>query len=145
MRRINIIFVTFFILGFQNNVFAQKEVSQNGSRKNKIASTRKKIIIKYGIASYYANKFIGRKTATGDIYLKEKLTAACNTLPLRTWIKVTNLRNNKSVIVKINDRLHHNNKRLVDLSFHAARLLGFTGRGLARVKVEVLNNFKIGK
>lgn len=87
---------------------------------------------------------MGRKTASGEIYRKEKLTAACNSLPLRTWIKVTNLKNNKSVIVKINDRLHRKNKRLIDLSYHAASVLGYTGRGLTRVKIEVLNNFKIG-
>lgn len=133
-----------FFLFCACNVLAQNKQNQGDSKQNKIDSTTRKIIIKYGIASYYANKFVGRKTATGEIYRKEKLTAACNKLPLRTWVKVTNLRNNKSVIVKINDRLHPKNKRLVDLSYQAARVLGYTGRGLTRVKVEVLNNFKIG-
>lgn len=140
-----IIFLIYLFLGCDSNVIAQKKPNQSGSRQNKIAASVKKIIIKYGTASYYANKFVGRKTASGEIYQKEKLTAACNKLPLRTWIKVTNLINNKSVIVKINDRLHPKNNRLIDLSYHAARVLGYTGRGLTRVKVEVLNNFKIGK
>jgi len=101
-------------------------------------SSVKKNIIKYGIASFYAKKFNGRQTASGDIYNSTKYTAACNVLPLHTWVRVTNLRNEKSVIVIINDRLHPKNKRLVDLSRSAAQALAYTGRGLTRVKVEVL-------
>jgi rare lipoprotein A len=66
------------------------------------------------------------------------MTAAHNTLPLGTWIRVTNLHNKKIVVVRINDRLHHRNPRLVDLSKSAAKKLGYTGQGLTRVKVEVL-------
>ena len=132
-------------LCFSNHAIAQKRIKNVGLHKNRLATGAKKIIIKYGIASYYANKFHGRKTATGAIYRKEKMTAACNILPLGTWVKVTNLKNNKTVIVEINDRLHPKNKRLLDLSYHAAQLLGFTGRGITRIKMEVLNNFKIGK
>ena len=92
----------------------------------------------YGIASYYADKFEGRQTANGEIYSHSKLTAACNILPLGTWIRVTNLRNNKSVIVKTNDRLHIRMKRIVDMSKSAAKILGYTGRGLTQVMVEVI-------
>jgi len=92
----------------------------------------------FGTASFYADKFAGRKTANGDNYDPAKYTAACNVLPLGTWIKVTNLRNNKSIIVRINDRLHANMNRLVDLSKVAANQLGYVQRGLAKVKVEVL-------
>lgn len=92
----------------------------------------------YGIASFYADKFNGRPTANGEIYDSNKLTAACNVLPLGTWIRVTNLRNNKSVIVKTNDRLHPRMKRLVDLSRSAAEKLGYIRRGLTQVKVEVI-------
>lgn len=94
--------------------------------------------ILYGQASFYASKFEGRKTANGEIFRHEKLTAACNSLPLGTWIKVTNLRNGKSVVVKTNDRLHPKTKRLVDLTHSAAQKLGFIKSGLTRVKVEVL-------
>jgi rare lipoprotein A len=94
--------------------------------------------IYYGIASYYADKFNGRPTANGEIYDHKKFTAACNVLPLGTWIRVTNLKNDKSVIVKTNDRLHARMKRIVDLSKSAAEKLGYTGRGLAQVKVEVI-------
>ena len=92
----------------------------------------------YGVASYYADKFNGRPTANGEIYDHKKFTAACNVLPLGTWIRVTNLKNNKSVIVKTNDRLHARMKRIVDLSRSAAEKLGYTSRGLAQVKVEVI-------
>lgn len=92
----------------------------------------------YGIASYYADKFNGRPTANGEIYSHRKLTAACNVLPLGTWIRVTNLKNNQSVIVKTNDRLHPRMKRIVDLSRAAAEKLQYTGRGLTQVKVEVI-------
>jgi rare lipoprotein A len=94
--------------------------------------------ILYGQASFYASKFEGRKTANGEIFRHEKLTAACNSLPLGTWIKVTNLQNGKSVVVKTNDRLHPKTKRLVDLTHTAAQKLGFIKSGLTRVKVEVL-------
>ena len=92
----------------------------------------------FGIASYYADKFIGRKTATGATYSHAKATAACNILPLGTWIRVTNLRNKKSVIVQVNDRLHPKNKRIVDMSRSGAEKLGYIGRGLTQVKVEVV-------
>ena len=85
------------------------------------------------------NKFNGRKTANGEIFSHAKLTAACNVLPLGTWIRVTNLKNGKVVIVKTNDRLHPNTRRLVDLTKTAAKQLGFISRGLTRVKVEVLD------
>jgi rare lipoprotein A len=102
---------------------------------NRIAADKRTY---YGIASYYADKFNGRPTANGEIYSQERFTAACNVLPLGTWIRVTNLRNNKSVIVKTNDRLHIRMKRIVDLSKVAAQKLGYIGRGLTQVKVEVL-------
>jgi rare lipoprotein A len=94
--------------------------------------------VQYGTASFYADKFEGRKTANGEIFSQKKMTCAHNTLPLGTWVRVTNLRNKKSVIVRVTDRLHHRNPRLVDLSKSAAQKLGYIGHGLTRVKVEVL-------
>lgn len=94
--------------------------------------------VQYGVASYYADKFEDRKTANGEVFSQKKMTAAHNGLPLGTWIRVTNQRNGRKVVVKVNDRLHHRNKRLVDLSKEAARRLGFINSGTTRVKVEVL-------
>ena len=102
------------------------------------AKATKKVKTLFGIASYYADKFNGRKTASGEIYQHKKFTAACNVVPLGTWLRVTNLKNKKSVIVKVNDRLHPRMKRVVDLSRSSAELLGYTRRGLTQVKVEVL-------
>lgn len=120
---------------------AQHAKKYKKSNKKEIASN--KIIIRYGLASYYANKFHGRKTANGETYKHEVFSAACNAFPLNTWLKVTNLKNNRSVIVRINDRLHAKNKRLLDLSKYAAEKLGYVSRGVARVKVEVLKNFHV--
>jgi rare lipoprotein A len=106
--------------------------------KETVLTANPKPRVYYGIASYYADKFNGRPTANGEIYSHKKLTAACNILPLGTWIRVTNLKNNKSVIVKTNDRLHPRMKRIVDLSKSAAEKLAYTGRGLTQVKVEVI-------
>jgi rare lipoprotein A len=91
-----------------------------------------------GTASYYGEWFRGKKTHTDEIFNPDKLTAACNILPLRTWVKVTNLRNNRSVILWINDRMHPKNKRLIDVTARAARDLGFYARGLVKVRVEVV-------
>jgi rare lipoprotein A len=96
----------------------------------------------YGTASFYANKFNGRRTANGEIFSQSKLTCACNMLPLGTWIKVTNVNNGKSVEVKVNDRLHPKMRRVADLSKAAAIKLGYTAQGLVRVKVEVIGKKK---
>ena len=93
--------------------------------------------IQFGIASYYHDKFQNRLTASGEKFDQKKMTAAHNGLPLNTWIRVTNLRNQRSVIVRVNDRLHRKNTRLVDLSNLAAKNLGYLGDGLAKVRVEV--------
>ena len=122
-----------------NTAYSQKKKGKT-TRKQTIENI-KKPVIKYGIASYYASSFQNSKTSTGDSYDEELLTAACNVLPVNTWIKVTNLKNEKTVIVKINDRLHPKNKRLVDLSKSAAKILGFLSAGITKVKVEVLPDF----
>lgn len=107
-----------------------------------LTKTRNVATVQHGIASFYHDKFEGRPTATGDIFTQSKMTGACNTLPLNCWVKVTNLRNKKSVIVRINDRMHHLNTRVIDLSRTAAKQLGYIGRGLTRVKVEYLGKKK---
>jgi rare lipoprotein A len=105
-------------------------------------SKKKFAKIQYGIASYYNDKFQNRLTASGEKFDQQKMTAAHNKLPLNTWIRVTNLRNRKSVVVRVNDRLHRKNTRLVDLSNIAAKNLGYLGSGLTQVKVEVLGKKK---
>jgi len=111
----------------------KKKVDGSDGTK-KIKSPR----ILYGTASFYANKFQGRITANGEIFDQQKMTAACNVLPFGTWIRVTNLRNSRSVIVRVNDRLHPRMTRLVDMSRIGAQKLNYLSSGITRIKVEVL-------
>lgn len=90
----------------------------------------------FGTASYYHNKFQGRKTASGERYDKNKYTAACNKLPLGTIVEVTNIKNGKCIVVKINDRMG-NKHRLIDLSRIAAKDLGYLKQGLTKVKIKI--------
>ena len=89
-----------------------------------------------GRASFYADRFQGRPTASGESYDSASLTAAHRSLPFGTKVKVTNLRNQKSVVVTINDRGPHHPNRIIDLSKAAARKLGFIDRGVTRVRIE---------
>lgn len=123
-----------------NSAQAQKSGSSKPKRHYSLPSP-KKLLIKYGVASFYAAKFHGRKTASGEIYRNELFSAACNVLPLNTWVKITNLSNDIFVIARINDRLHPRNKRLIDLSRSAATQLGYVSNGVTKVKVEVLNDY----
>lgn len=91
-----------------------------------------------GVASYYADRFHGRRTASGERFDQSELTAAHRTLPFGTRVRVTNLANGRDVVVTINDRGPHRRGRVLDVSKAAARALGFVGAGLARVRLEVL-------
>lgn len=98
-----------------------------------------------GIASFYSANLDGTKTATGEIFRNSKFTGASNNLKLNTWVKVTNLKNGKTVVVRINDRMHPNMKkkgRVIDLSRAAAKKLDFIENGLTKVKLEVIDNPK---
>lgn len=95
--------------------------------------------VQTGKASFYADKFEGRPTASGEKYKHNKLTAAHKTLPFGTKVKVTNTANNESVEVVINDRGPYVDGRVIDLSRSAAEKLGFINQGLADVKVEVID------
>ncbi|RYG03199.1 MAG: septal ring lytic transglycosylase RlpA family protein [Chitinophagaceae bacterium] len=130
------------ISGPETETVVEKKAVNNQPAGKPAKRVKKTARIQYGMASFYHNKFQGRKTSSGERYDKDKMTAAHNGLPLNTWIRVTNIRNGRTVIVKVNDRLHHRNERLVDLSRKAAASLGYIGRGLARVKVEVLGKTK---
>lgn len=89
-----------------------------------------------GTASYYANKFDGRKTSSGGVFRQDSLTAAHKNLPFGTMLKVTNLSNDSVVYVKINDRLPQSSKRMIDLSLAAAKQLNFIRAGLTKVSIQ---------
>jgi rare lipoprotein A len=90
-----------------------------------------------GTASYYADSLQGNPTASGEPYDKDALTAAHRSLPFGTRVKVTNLGNGKSVVVRINDRGPHVESRIIDVSGAAASKLGMISSGTAEVKLEV--------
>ena len=118
----------FFFLLLLIPVFA---TAQQGSKDGKQLK---------GVATVYATRFNGLRTATGEIFKHSNLTAASNNFKINTWVKVTNLINSKSVIVRINDRMHPRMAkmgRVVDLTHAAAKLLG-SFDGVLNVKVEAL-------
>jgi len=92
-----------------------------------------------GEASYYAHKFHGRKTANGEVYNMYGFTAAHRTLPFGTVLRVTNLANRKTVVVRINDRGPWVDERIIDLSYGAAKTLDMLNSGITQVRLEKLD------
>ncbi len=91
-----------------------------------------------GIASWYGTKFHGRRTSSGEIYDMYEMTAAHKTLPLPSYVEVTNLENGRKVIVKVNDRGPFHDNRLIDLSYSAATKLGIVSKGTGLVEVRAI-------
>lgn len=91
---------------------------------------------KVGIASWYGDKFHGKRTVTGEIFDKDGMTAAHKTLPLNSLLYVTNEETGKSIIVRLNDRGPFTTDRIIDLSEGAAKILGMKASGLAKVRVQ---------
>ncbi len=91
-----------------------------------------------GIASWYGTKFHGRKTANGEIYDMNALTAAHRTLPMPSYVRVTNLENGRSLVLKVNDRGPFAHSRVIDVSRRGSQLLGFQQKGTAKVRVQIL-------
>ena len=96
-----------------------------------------------GLASWYGDDFHGRYTANGEIFDMNSISAAHKTMPLPSYARVTNLKNHKSIIVRVNDRGPYAADRVIDLSVKTAQLLGFYGQGLAKVKVEYVGRAPI--
>lgn len=118
-------FIYIFILSF----FFLNGFSQIDSNKTEI-----------GVASFYAKKFEGRKCSSGQKFRHDSLTAAHKTLKFGTKVKVTNLKNDSVVVVTINDRLPKQSKRKIDLTLRAAKQLNFVSNGLAKVRIDVLQD-----
>jgi rare lipoprotein A len=118
-------FIIIFI-GFGYNLFCQDTISSINKTE--------------GIASFYAKKFNGRKTSSGEKFSNENLTAAHKKFKFGTYVLVRNLKNDSTVIVKINDRLPQKSKRLIDLTFKAAQQLNFIKSGLTKVEITVLDS-----
>jgi peptidoglycan lytic transglycosylase len=125
-----------------NAVPKAEPLSKRGNPKSYVVFGRRYYVMKSakgyharGIASWYGMKFHDFKTSNGEIYNVAGMTAAHKTLPLPTYLQVTNLRNGKKIIVKVNDRGPFVNNRLIDLSYAAAKKLNMTGTGTAPVSV----------
>ena len=115
--------------------------------KNKIDTNRIKIEVNriIGISSFYSTNLNGTETSTGERFYNSKYTAACNLFKLNTIVRVTNLRNGKTVLVRINDHMHPNmlsKGRVIDLSQSAAKQLVFKSKGLVKVMVDAIGYSK---
>ena len=95
-----------------------------------------------GVASWYGEYFVGKPTASGEPYNMYELTAAHPTLPLGTLVKVTNLKNRRTVVVRINDRGPVVPGRIIDVSYSAAQVLNFKSQGLQRVRLDLVPSLK---
>lgn len=94
---------------------------------------------KVGMASWYGGDFHGRQTADGEIFDRTELTAAHLSLPMPSYVRVTNLDNNRSIILRVNDRGPYVRNRLIDVSEHAAEMLAFRRSGSTRVRVQYVS------
>lgn len=116
-----------------------KQSQQNHNFKHKLSANKHKPPM-VGFASFYATKFNNRRTANGEKFNNNAFTAAHKSLPFGTKLKVTNLRNGSSVMVRVNDRGPYIKGRIIDLSKAAAKKIGLNHSGTAHVKLEVLNH-----
>jgi rare lipoprotein A (peptidoglycan hydrolase) len=148
-------FIGIFVFTVVSSLFTNKNLKANSSwpplflslknpnSNDKNADSKKSNNIITGLATYYAQKFEGGLTATGEIFRHSKLTAASNVFALNTWVKVTNILTGKSIIVRINDRMHPSmtkKGRILDLTMTAAKQLHIVNRGVAKVKIETLSD-----
>lgn len=147
-------FIGIFVFTLISSLFTNKNLKANNSawpplflslknpNNDKNADSKKSTNIITGLATYYAQKFEGGLTATGEIFRHSKLTAASNVFALNTWVKVTNILTGKSIIVRINDRMHPSmtkKGRILDLTMTAAKQLHIVNKGVAKVKIESLS------
>ena len=142
---VKLLLLAFLLICFGLNIFSQKKTVNHFSKKKVVVSKSNKYKtsrVFYGEASFYSGKFNGRRTASGEIFSQNKRTCACNVLPLGTWIKVTNVKNGRSAVVKVNDRLHPRMRRIIDLTKIDAVKLGYASAGVGRVRVDVIGKRK---
>lgn len=125
--------ILFFSACASSKRFTSDKVSQNESDAQ--VDSKNLEFIEQGIASYYADEYHGKKTASGEIYSMNDYTAAHPSLPFGVFLLVKNLKNNKSVIVRVNDRMPDFKNRIIDLSLAAAKKLEMISEGTVEVKI----------
>lgn len=131
MKLISLLFCFLFL--FSSTIsMAEEEIALRGE-------------VYYGKASWYGRKFQGKRTSSGEKFNKNKLTAAHNFLPFNTKVKVTNLKNNKYVVVRINDRGPFKGQRIIDLSEKAAKTLDARNDGIIDVRLQILEKGNVQK
>lgn len=139
MKKINLLFLLLLL------IFTTSCAVKRHHRISYFKKYPPKKYVEIGYASWYGKKFHGRPTASGEIYNMYDLTAAHKKLPLGTYVRVTNLANRKSVIVKINDRGPFVKGRIIDLSYAAAKKIGMAEKGVQKVKIEIVSVPKYAK
>jgi rare lipoprotein A (peptidoglycan hydrolase) len=133
-----IIVLAWLIISCGSNVAYGDYVDSDKMSRKEIESIKNHPKVQIGIASYYGKKYHKKKTANGEIFNMNKVSAAHKTYPLGTVVRVTNLQNGRKLKVRINDRGPFVEGRILDLSFKAAKKLGFVSQGTTKVKIEVL-------
>ena len=113
-------------------------INSDGMSRKQIEAIKDHPKVQIGIASYYGRKFHKKRTANGEIFNMYKVSAAHKTYPLGTKVKVTNLENGKSIKLTINDRGPYVKGRIIDLSYKAARKIGFVNQGTTKVRIDVI-------
>lgn len=129
--------ILLFVLVYVAACSSTSRYSKSNEKDYKNNSTRI-IETERGIASFYADEFNGKKTASGEIYDMTEMTAAHPSYPFNTVVIVTNLKNNKSVTVRINDRMPNFKNRIIDLSLKAAEKIEMIRDGIQEVTIEVI-------
>ncbi len=125
---VKVFFTALIIVNIAAKLFSQKAPVTNNST--------------FGIASFYAKKFNGRKTSSGEKFSNDSLTAAHKYHKFGTLLLVRNLNNDSTVVVKVNDRLPQRSKRTIDLTLRAAKQLNFVAAGLTKVEILVIDSIK---
>ena len=130
--------VIFFLVSCGSSIAYGDYVNTTGMSRKQIESIKNHPKTQIGIASYYGKKFHKKRTANGEIFNMYKVSAAHKSYPLGTKVRVTNLENGKSLKLVINDRGPFVSGRIIDLSYKAARKLGFVNQGTVKVRIDVL-------
>jgi rare lipoprotein A len=130
--------VIFFLVSCGSSIAYGDYVNTTGMSRKQIESIKNHPKTQIGIASYYGKKFHKERTANGEIFNMYKVSAAHKSYPLGTKVRVTNLENGKSLKLVINDRGPFVSGRIIDLSYKAARKLGFVNQGTVKVRIDVL-------
>jgi rare lipoprotein A (peptidoglycan hydrolase) len=133
-----ILIISFFIVSCGSSISYGDYVDTTGWSRKQIESIKNHPKTQIGIASYYGKKFHKKRTANGEIFNMYKVSAAHKSYPLGTKVRVTNLKNGKSIKLIINDRGPFVKGRIIDLSYKAARKLDFVNQGTTKVRIDVI-------